>query len=574
MSSTFLLLLTACLPLHSTFAFPNGTGNTVMFAPFLEAPISTIPSTFLSFNFDWNTNKTENDAWTNASFGWTLDLNNPHLEILASALAPANLRVGGSAADVAEYSHGFPNGGRNCSDYALANHFCLTPKRWDELVSFCQRTGLRLVFDLNIMLGRGDDGQNDWDSSNARALLQYTVEHHQEWATRENLAFELGNEKEFALSSLQAATSFLELRNMLDTTFAALSKNQRPMLVGPSMNIRTDWLTNFLNHLQSIAKAEGAASDSPTLDVIAYHMYPGYGRSVNLPSLIMRPAWLDFTHSVADQVRAAVLTSNSGVDLLSGTTELWIDETAAAWASGTAGVCNGFLSGFWYLDQLASVMTKGHSAMCRQCLVGGNYSLIEQRERKSAGGKKIPAWTPNPDWWTAWMWRTLVSGSSSSSGKEDITVLAVNQVMPYEGDYVPEARMYLVCTPKTSPHYRQGSVTSIWLNQDSNATKSLIMYQRSRFNVRSDGYGLQLSDSPAVPPSFANLPRFQYIMESSDGNLLSRELQVNSMLLSMLPGGKLPTFPIAEEAKVENMVVPSDSYGFAIYPNANASACM
>jgi heparanase 1 len=429
------------------------------------------------------------------------------------------------------------------------------------------------------MTGRGDDGQGDWDSSNARALLQYTADNHQEWATRKNLAFELGNEKEFALSAAQTATSFLELRKILDATFAALSPVHRPMLVGPSTNIRTDWLTIFLNHLQTGGEAASQSDQSDQyarsgaiLDVIAYHMYPGYGRSVHLPSLIMRPAWLDFTHSVADQVRASVLTSKSAVDLLDGTTELWIDETAAAWASGTAGICNGFLSGFWYLDQLASVATKGHSAMCRQCLVGGNYSLIEQRE--NAGGTNIPAWTPNPDWWTAWMWRSLVGGSSD----EVTIVLAVNQVMPYEGDFVPEARMYLVCTPKTSPHYQQGSVTSIWLNQDLNSNKSLIMYQGSRFSLHRNGVAQQpeqrLGDSPAVPPSFANLPRFEYIMESSDGDLLSREMHVNGVLLSMSPSGNLPTFPIAEEAKVENMIVPPSSYGFAVYPNANASACL
>ena len=53
---------------------PNGTGNVVTFGPFTMQRTATIPDTFVSFNFDWNKNVSAVDAWTNASFGWTLDL--------------------------------------------------------------------------------------------------------------------------------------------------------------------------------------------------------------------------------------------------------------------------------------------------------------------------------------------------------------------------------------------------------------------------------------------------------------------------------------------------------------------
>ena len=44
--------------------FPNGTGRQVTFAPFLEWATATIPESFLSFNFDWNLNRSAVDAWT------------------------------------------------------------------------------------------------------------------------------------------------------------------------------------------------------------------------------------------------------------------------------------------------------------------------------------------------------------------------------------------------------------------------------------------------------------------------------------------------------------------------------
>ena len=232
--------------------------------------------------------------------------------------------------------------------------------------------------------------------------------------------------------------------------------------------------------------------------------------------------------------------------------------------TGTAGVCNGFLSGFWWLDQLAATASKGHSAMCRQCLVGGNYSLIEQRT--DADGTTIAAWTPNPDYYSAWLWRVLIAGETKTRGV--MTMLGINQVMPYEGDFIPSTRMYLVCTPKTSPHYKSGAVTAIWLNTDANSNKSILLYQGQRFG------GRRLKDSPAVPPPFPNLPRVDYVLTPPRGDLLSREMLLNGELLVLRDGGVLPDVPTGHTATKENFVVPPSSYGFAIYPNANAPACI
>eukprot|EP00937_MAST-01D_sp_MAST-1D-sp2_P006417 g6417.t1 len=85
-----------------------------MFGPFLERLAGHIPDTFVSFNFDYNLNTSHADAWTNASIGWTLDLQDERLIARARDLAPANLRVGGSNADVAEYV-GFAGGAQQCS---------------------------------------------------------------------------------------------------------------------------------------------------------------------------------------------------------------------------------------------------------------------------------------------------------------------------------------------------------------------------------------------------------------------------------------------------------------------------
>jgi heparanase 1 len=520
-----------------------------MFAPFLLRKSTTIPEQFLSFNFDWNLNRSEVDAWTNASYGFTLDLQNPRMRTLAKALAPANLRVGGSNADVAEYNEEFP-GGKKCSDEAVAKKVCLTPARWDELIEFANTVGLRLVFDLNIMIGRDSGGE--WDSTNAKALLTYTAKKYPSFKH----GFELGNEKEFVVGPEDAAHCYLKLRGFINTLWP--EESGRPILVGPELNPRPDWLRVFLDTI----------GVKGVLDAVAYHMYVGYGRSLNLPSLMLQPAWLDFSHTVAAQSRAAQLSSPAGRDA-----ELWIGETAAAWASGTAGVCDGFISGFWWLDQLGMAASTGHGAMSRQCFVGGNYSLLDQ----------LNGFKPNPDYWTAWVWRHLVS----------TRMVDLSQVMPYEGDYKPNARAYMACTSRKAAEYKEGAVTLIFINQDQAQNKSILMYQQDRYFGSKDpllayegraaatsaaaagaGAGASASEWPPTPPPFPNLPRYAYVLTAPGSNVLSREVQLNGQVLKMDEAPwELPTLA-GEAATSEAFVVPPSSYGFAVYPNAQAPACM
>jgi hypothetical protein len=59
--------------------------------------------------------------------------------------------------------------------------------QWDQLNHFTKAVGWNLLFDLNVLLRKGDD----WDASNAIKLMKYSIEHNYTW----NLNFELGNGK-------------------------------------------------------------------------------------------------------------------------------------------------------------------------------------------------------------------------------------------------------------------------------------------------------------------------------------------------------------------------------------------
>jgi len=513
-----LLLLVFVSSIH---AFPNTTGNQVLFAPFTLEPTSIVPPTYLSFNFDWNLNVTQDDAWTNASIGWSLDLQNPALIKLATALAPANLRIGGSPEDTAEYT-GFPGTG-SCSDTAKEKHTCLTPARWEEIIEFASKCGLRILFGLNLMYGRENNG--DWDPSNMEALVKYTASKYPTFKH----GFGLGNEKEFLVSPQDTASCYNILRTTVNQAWPDADK--RPIIVGPDLNTRPDWLSQFI-----------AALDSPTtVDGVSYHMYVGYGRSLDLPKKMLKPGWLDFSHYYISAHHRSLTRSKAAPS-----TEIWITETAAAWASGTAGVCDGFVSGFWYMDQLGMAATDGHSAMCRQCLVGGNYSLIDQ----------VNGFKPNPDYWTAWLYKHLMG----------TVMLAIDQVMPEMGDYDPTVRAYLSCTPPTAPGYKDGAVTMSFINQDS-SNKSIELYQGARLN-EFDGR----KSWPPTPPDFEQLPRIEFVLTSATGNVLARDVKLNGATLALNANGDVPKM-VGKNGTALQFVVPPQSYGFAVYPDAAAPAC-
>jgi hypothetical protein len=67
-----------------------------------------------------------------------------------------------------------------------------------------------------------------------------------------------------------------ELRGMVNELWP--NPAFRPRVIGPDLNPRPDWMKLMLELL------------SPgDLDAVTYHMYPGFGRSLDLPLLIPQP---------------------------------------------------------------------------------------------------------------------------------------------------------------------------------------------------------------------------------------------------------------------------------------------
>ena len=160
--------------------------------------------------------------------------------------------------------------------------------------------------------------------------------------------------------------------------------------------------------------------------------------------------------------------------------------------------------------------------------------------------------------------------------------------MPYMGDYVPQVRGYLFCTRRSSnlgEVVPKGAVTFAFINQDRAENKSILMYQQSRMQFQS-GTGEfgdpRLGDPGSggkpwgpTPPPFANLRRIEYVFTPPRGDVLSRDTLLNRVLLKVGADGALPPFQdLGRTATGEAFVVPPLSYGFAVYPDAAAPACI
>jgi len=252
---------------------------------------------------------------------------------------------------------------------------------------------------------------------------------------------------------------------------------------------------------------------------------------------ILEPAWLDFARIVAGEVQRVQQKE-------APQTQLWVGETAAAWHSGEHGITDAYESGFWFVDQLATVATMGHKVMCRQCFVGGEYSMIGVND----------GFVPRPDYWTGLLFKKLMGS----------IVLATTQSEPDSSPYVASVRGYLHCAPPvpqngTGIAWAAGAVTFAFANLDSNQS-----------------YGIKLSGSNPDGTRFNTMGgRAEYILTSP--TLDSEQILMNGHPLVLDPH----TDHVPDVVNLGKQVVggngvfsmPPRSYGFVVFSQANAHAC-
>ena len=168
---------------------------------------------YASFNFDWHCGASDaaeyncnaEPGWNRSSVNFGLDLTDPHLIAAAKALAPGRLRIGGSQGDCVCYDipagsceaeikrhPAQPSKDGHWGAYACNSQaFVLNMTRWQQIVGWCEATGIQLVFGLNGDTREGYHSALNWKSNNTENFVKYVAQHN----ARHIAGFELGNEK-------------------------------------------------------------------------------------------------------------------------------------------------------------------------------------------------------------------------------------------------------------------------------------------------------------------------------------------------------------------------------------------
>ena len=377
----------------------------------VSKPVSTVSKQYLSFALDlsqvvggkwWNPNAAGTEMGSGSVHAPIFDFNRKRLDVLASALAPAYLRIGGSESDKAYYD--LSSSSTQPAAPPKGYQSVLTAKEWDDVNTFARRNGLQVTFTLNAgPSARKSDGA--WDGTNAASLLAYSAQHGYPVAD-----WELGNELNifWFVNGLKAqvpvsqydkdlrAARGLVKQDMPDAGFSGQGSAFWPVLGEP--------LSLFYGYMPAYLKQSG-----DVVDLVSWHYYPQQGRRGPIatrrayPSRLLDPKNLDEVGYWADKVK-------NWRDQYAPGKPIWLGETGNAQFGGEPGCRNVYLGGLWWMDELGILARKGHSVVVRQTLSGGDYGMINDDDL-----------SPRPDYWNSLIWKRLMG-----TGVFDVSVTGDN----------------------------------------------------------------------------------------------------------------------------------------------------
>ena len=342
-----------------------------------------------SVNLDnWPPSKEKWGPASSPASALLINLDEPDLNTLAAALRGAMLRIGGSPADSLLYETvAVPDAcsaaNMNATQQPVGTYFCpiwhqvqgqcLTTARWEALLAFAARNGLRLVFDLNACWGR-NSSTSDMDWRQIDGLLAATAASMNAQAV---FAFEFANEVYDNIAPEVYGAAMARMRRVIDSLWTT---SPAPVLVGPDC-----WEDDMTPaYYQAMARAANGSMHAVTVHDYGDDCCSAVGGNV------LNLTCLDLLPSGAAGVAAVVAPFDLPV---------WNGESALHASSGIDGLTNTFVSSLFYVNELASYAAAGIGLVSRQTFVGGDYELVNKS-----------TFLPNPDFWALLLWRAQVAG--------------------------------------------------------------------------------------------------------------------------------------------------------------------
>jgi heparanase len=328
-----------------------------------------------------------------------IDLRNPRLQRLASALGPAYVRVSGTWANSVFFSD---SDSPPPTTAPPGFQGILTRPQWKGVVDFTRAVNAELVTSFAISPGVRDSA-GTWTPIQARPFVRYTQSIGGRIA-----AAELFNEP--SMPSAGGAPPGYDANTYARdiAAFRAFSKTTLPamLIVGPGSVGEGGAMAHVMPLLSTEKLLE--ARPPPTFDVYSYHSYAAASiRCAALGSAAQTTAdealseqWL----ARPDSIYAFYIALR---DRFEPGRPVWITETADAACGGNPWAAT-FLDSFRYLDQLGRLARRGIAVIFHNTLASSEYGLLDQT-----------SFEPRPNYWAALIWRQLVGTTVLDPGDSE-----------------------------------------------------------------------------------------------------------------------------------------------------------
>ena len=516
------------------------------------APLQTLDELYQGYNID------------SGSLYNGIALGDQVLVQLTRNLAPAQLRVGGSASDSVWYCPDAPDGAtRGPTPDTLAPNYAalsapgftgyvpevtvVNDDLWRSIAGFAAASGTSLLWDLNAVDFRTQAGA--WDPAlNASALFAFTAAEGLNVA-----AWELGNEPDIWPKHFGMTVTGTQLAADLRTLQASLVQaGLSTALAGPSLaTFNAPIVQSFLQGW--VASGGGALS----LTTHAYPLGPPtYAPNSTRPSCSVAN-YLNLTrvNNIASYLGEFTASVQQFGDPTA--TRMVLEETASNSLGGCVGFSDRFISGFYWLNILGLVAESGFQQINRQDLAGMSFTASGSQYTLFGppgwinGSGLVDGKSPHPDYYTSLFFKRLMGVQVLSSSVTGTGSFAA----------------HVWCAASTAPGAGPGSVTVAYLNaMDAPTTFQVVggngvayaLSPRSEFILSGDS----LTDSTI----YLNAGSAATKLERSAARLRVNKDGTLPDALAM-PSGRL----VADGAT--QLLVPPLSYGFIVLPAANAPAC-
>jgi len=309
-----------------------------------------------------------------------IDLTNPLLRKLASALSPAYLRVSGTWANSTFFSGSEDTTPSTPPGY----NGVVTAHRWRDVVDFSKAINAPIVTSFAISPGTRDS-KGIWTPDSARRMMAATRA-----AGGQIAAAEFMNEPDLPeIGGAPAGYGVAAFAQDLAVFNAFMKREASEMTVlGPGTGGRTP------------VDAELFQASASGIDAVSYHFYgalsercaPSHGADAALSE-----EWLARTEQTFEFYRVLRDAAAPGKPI-------WLTETAEA-ACGGNRWSSTFLDTFRYLDQLGRLARMGVQIVTHNTLAGSDYGLLDE-----------VTFMPRPNYWAALLWREFMGSVVLDSG--------------------------------------------------------------------------------------------------------------------------------------------------------------